>query len=151
MPTHAVTATASIGAPAHVVYATIANYHTGHPRIVPKQFSNLVVERGGIGAGTVIRFDVTILGTTTHLRAIVSEPEPGRVLVERNVEGNEAVSTFVVDPDPGGQRCQVTIHTEMPVRSGLAGVIEKFMLTRVLTSIYKEELKRLEAAAQQPA
>jgi hypothetical protein len=150
MPTHAVTATASVAAPAGVVYATIANYRTGHPRIVPKQFSNLVVEEGGIGAGTVIRFDVTVLGATTHLRAIVSEPEPGRVLVERNVEGNEAVSTFVVDPDPGGRTCQVTIHTEMPVRSGFAGMIERFMLTRVLTSIYKEELRRLEAAAQQP-
>jgi hypothetical protein len=34
---------------------------------------------------------------------------------------------------------------------GLAGVIEKFMVTRVLTSLYKEELKRLEAASQQPA
>jgi Polyketide cyclase / dehydrase and lipid transport len=151
MPTHSVTATARIAAPAPVVYATIANYHTGHPRIVPKQFSNLVVEEGGIGAGTVIRFDVKILGTTTHLRAVVSEPEPGRVLVERNVAGNEAVSTFVVDPDASDKSCQVTIHTEMPVRDGLAGVIEKFMLTRVLTSIYEEELKRLEAAAQQPA
>jgi hypothetical protein len=151
MPTHAVTATARVAAPADVVYATIANYHTGHPRIVPKQFSNLVVEQGGIGAGTVIRFDMKILGSTTHFRAIVSEPEPGRVLVERNVEGNEAVSTFVVDPDAAGKTCQVTIHTEMPVRGGLAGVIEKFMVTRVLTSLYKEELKRLEAASQQPA
>jgi hypothetical protein len=109
------------------------------------------VEQGGIGAGTVIRFDMKILGSTTHFRAIVSEPEPGRVLVERNVEGNEAVSTFVVDPDAAGKTCQVTIHTEMPVRGGLAGVIEKFMVTRVLTSLYKEELKRLEAASQQPA
>ncbi len=151
MPTLAVTATAAVAAPAHVVYATIANYHTGHPRIVPKQFTNLVVEQGGIGAGTVIRFQMNVLGTTTHLRAIVSEPEPGRVLVERNVEGNEAVSRFVVDPDAGGKSCQVTIHTEMPVRAGLAGAIEKFILTRVLTSLYKEELKRLEVAAQQPA
>jgi len=151
MSTHAVTATARIAAPADVVYATIANYHTGHPRIVPKQFSNLVVEQGGVGAGTVIRFDMRILGSTTHFRAIVSEPEPGRVLVERNVEGNDAVSTFVVDPDAAGKTCQVTIHTEIPVRSGLAGIIEKFMITRVLTSLYTEELKRLEAAAQQPA
>ena len=117
---------------------------------MPKQFSNLTVEQGGIGAGTVIRFDMNVLGTTTHLRAIVSEPEPGRVLVERNIEGNEAISRFVVDPDPSGKSCQVTIHTDIPVRGGLAGMIEKFILTRVLSSVYKEELKRLEAAAQQP-
>jgi hypothetical protein len=151
MPTLTVAASARIAAPAHVVYATIANYHTGHPRIVPKQFSNLVVEQGGIGAGTVIRFDVRVFGTTTHMRAVVSEPEPGRVLVERNIEGNEGVSTFVVDPDPGGNGCRVTIRTEMPVRSGLAGAIEKFVVSRILASLYKDELRRLEAAAQQPA
>jgi hypothetical protein len=31
---------------------------------------------------------------------------------------------------------------------GLAGAIEKFVVTRVLTSLHKEELRRLERAAQ---
>jgi hypothetical protein len=32
------------------VYDTIADYHIGHPRILPRHFSGLTVEEGGIGA-----------------------------------------------------------------------------------------------------
>ncbi len=72
-------------APADRVYAIIADYRNGHPHILPKQFRNLTVEQGGVGAGTIIRFEVRVFGQTQHFRAVVSEPEPGRVLVEENL------------------------------------------------------------------
>lgn len=142
-----ISATARLRAAPHRVYETIANYHTGHPRILPKQFSGLTVERGGIGAGTVIRFDVKMLGTKTTFRAEITEPEPGRVLVETNVLGSDSVTRFVVDPGMSPDESTVTIHTELRVRPGIAGAIERFLTKRLLRPMYEEELRLLEAAA----
>jgi hypothetical protein len=76
------------------VYSVIADYHHGHPRILPKQFTGLSVEKGGVGEGTVIRFSMRVFGRRFEFRGFVSEPEPGRVLVERNVGENESVTSF---------------------------------------------------------
>src|SRR5258706_373648 len=72
--TYVFSASARLAAPPERVYATIANYHTGHPRIVPKQYSGLAVQEGGIGEGTRIRFQVPGLRTTTHFRTVVPQP-----------------------------------------------------------------------------
>jgi hypothetical protein len=40
-----------------------------------------------------------------------------------------------------------TIKTELTVRRGIAGAIERFLTTRLLRPMYDEELKRLEAVA----
>jgi hypothetical protein len=145
--TYTISATRLLDAPPRRVYETIANYHTGHPRIVPDQFSNFRVERGGIGAGTVITFDVTVLGRKTAFRAEVSEPEPGRVLVERNVAGSDSVTTFIVEPGAHPNEAVVTIKTDLRDRGGLGGAIEKFVTKRVLRPMYDEELRRLESVA----
>ena len=60
MTAHRITASARIDAAPKRVYNVIADYCNGHPRILPKQFSDLVVERGGFGAGTVIRFRMRV-------------------------------------------------------------------------------------------
>ncbi len=49
---YTVVASADMDAPPDRVYAIIADYHNGHPHILPKQFRNLTVEKGGVGAGT---------------------------------------------------------------------------------------------------
>lgn len=139
---YTVTATAHIDAPPDRLYGIIADYHTGHPSILPKPFRNLVIERGGVGAGTIIRFEVHAYGTVTKCRAFVSEPEPGRVLVETNVEPTESPTTFAVDPAANGGSA-VTITTETQSRDGLAGVIERWMSTRFLKKLYAEELELL--------
>lgn len=84
----------------------------------------MVVEEGGIGEGTRIRFQVRVLGTTTKFRAVVTEPEPGRVLVERNIEGSDSVTTFIVEPGAAPGESNVTIETVMSTKPGLAGKIE---------------------------
>ena len=53
----------------------IADYHNGHPHILPKQFRNLTVEKGGVGAGTIIRFEVRALGSDAAIQRVVTEPE----------------------------------------------------------------------------
>jgi hypothetical protein len=150
MAPYSVSDTRRINAPAARIYGLIADYHRGHPTILPKQFSNLRVDSGsGVGAGTTIRFEVTVMGRTDRYKALVSEPEPGRVLVEKNVEPNDSVTTFIVDPVDGGRAADVTIRTELNARPGVLGVIEKFLIKRVMPGMYAEELRLLELRASE--
>lgn len=144
---HRVVASAIIPARRERVYSLIANYHDGHPRIVPKQFSDMVVEQGGVGAGTVIRFQLSLLGKKQTYRAAITEPEPGRVLVETDLDGNGAVTTFTVDPGTAPADSRVTISTELPVRSGFLGRIEKSLTTLILRPMYEKELANLARVA----
>src|SRR5579864_3439269 len=147
---HLISASAVIPARRDRVYALIANYHDGHPRIVPKQFSGLVVEQGGIGAGTVIRFQMSVFGRKQTFRAAVTEPEPGRMLVESYLDANGAVTTFTVDQGPAPADSRVTISTELKVRSGFAGMIEKALSTLLLRPMYVRELENLARVATGP-
>ena len=140
---YTVQASAHIDAPPQRVYGIIADYHVGHPSILPKPFKNFVVEHGGTGAGTIIRFEVHAFGTATRFRATVTEPDPGRVLVETNVEPDGSTTTFTVLPGATGG-ADVTFLTEArAARGGLAGAIERFLSTRFLKKLYAEELQLL--------
>jgi hypothetical protein len=147
---HIISASAIIPARRDRVYSLLANYNDGHPRILPRQFSNLVVEQGGIGAGTIIRFDMSFLGSKQHFRAAVTEPDPGRVLVETYLDNNGAVTTFTIDPGSAPADSRVTISTELPVRSGFPGKIERAFSTLLLRPIYKKELENLARVATGP-
>jgi hypothetical protein len=139
-----VEARANVGAAAPDVYRMIADYRTGHTRIIPpRYFRNLEVEKGGYGAGTLIRYDLLAFGTTYHARARVTEPEPGRVLVETDLEKG-AVTTFTVQP-LGVSESRVTIATEMPIRSGLVGWLERAMTGSFLRRVYAAELAQLDS------
>jgi hypothetical protein len=133
----------TLDAPAADVYDVLADYRNGHPHILPEKFfSDLVVEEGGRGAGTVIRFRMHLLGGTREARAVVEEPVPGRVITEAYPE-NGAVTTFDVRPRDGGQRTQLTITTSWEA-SGIRGLVESWIMPRVLRKIFQEEMSRIE-------
>ena len=139
-------ASALIQAPPQAVYAIIADYHHGHPQILPKPpFVSLAVEQGGTGTGTVIRVQMRVLGQIQMFRAVVTEPEPGRVLVETNDNGY--VTTFTVDPRADGRQAYVTIATEMTERAGIVGALERWFMPRLLRPVYFKELAQLAAVA----
>ena len=141
-----VEARATVRAPTDRVYELIANYRAGHPRIVPpKYFQNLVVERGGRGAGTVITYEIKLLGRVRRDRARVTEPEPGRVLVE-TVDEQKIVTTFRVEP-AGASDSNVTISTIVPTRRGLAGALERVLVRALLALVYRDELALLNRVA----
>lgn len=148
--THVMTASAIIPARRERVYSLIANYHDGHPRIVPKQISGMVVEQGGVGAGTVIRFQMRIFGRKQTFRAAISEPEPGRILTETYLDANGAVTTFTVDPGTAPADSRVTISTALPVRAGVLGFIEKKLSSMLLRPMYVRELENLARVATGP-
>ena len=119
-----------IEAPPEAVYAVIADYNESHPAILPKHvFSGLVVEQGGIGAGTVVRVTMAALGTKQELHVTVSEPEPGRVLVE---SGSGLTTTFTVEPVDGGRSSQVTITADATPSPGPKGWIERMVSPALL-------------------
>jgi hypothetical protein len=147
MATLVVSESRRIPAPPREVYAIIADYTEGHPHIMPSAyFRNIEVEKGGIGAGTRIRFDVTALGTTRTIHADIEEPSPGRILVERDVEGR-SVTTFKVIPAREGRESDVTIMTELKMRGGILGIVERVASKAFLERVYREELARLAAYA----
>ena len=132
------------------VYSTIADYRIGHPGILPKKnLYDLQVEEGGYGAGTIMRFKSRILGAEQAFYQRVSEPEPGRVIVEQDIEpGQNFVTTFRVDPIEGGQKSHVEISTSLDASPGLKGLVERVVISIANPRIYREELKLLEAVAQ---
>ncbi len=140
-------ASAEIDAAPEVVYAIIADYREGHPRILPeKYFLGLEVEQGGVGAGTVIRCQMRVFGQTQTFRAVVSEPEPGRVLAETIPDERGLVTTFTVEPRKGGRRSHVTIATTWTSR-GVQAIVERLLAPPMLRRIYTEELQKLNHVA----
>lgn len=147
MATLTVIASRRIPAPPAEVYAILADYTEGHPHILPSAyFRNIEVEEGGVGAGTRIRFEMTVLGTTRTMRAEIEEPKPGQVLVERAVEG-KTVTTFTVNRAREGRESDVIITTVMTTHGGLLGVVERLAAKAFLERVYRDELARLAAYA----
>lgn len=134
-----VSASADIGASSNEVYRLLADYRAGHPRILPPAFfGSLRVLTGGFGAGTVITFDLFAFGRTQRQWASISEPEPGRTLVETYPE-NGAVTTFTVD-SLGPDRSRLTIATRLQVKAGMLGRLELWFMRRFLRRAYAAEL-----------
>ncbi len=147
MPAHRVSESTIIHAPPARVYAILADYRVGHPGILPQPpFHSYEVESGGQGAGTIIRFKMTAMGRTESFRGAVTEPDPGRVLVESYFD-TQTVTTFTVDPHGDGNQSRVTFATDLATRGGLRGILERFLITRFLKKTYRREMRNLAQAA----
>lgn len=143
-----VSAEQQISAPADTIYSCIADMREHHPRFLPPAFSNFEVESGGVGAGTITRFTVTAGRRSRDYRMEVSEPEPGRVLAEKDL-GSSLRTTFTVSPS--GDSCNVRIATEWDGAGGIGGFFERTFAPRVMRGIYEDELQRLDAYARERA
>ena len=149
MAKHTVSASKLISAPARKVYDIIADYRDGHPRILPKPyFVSIHVEEGGYGAGTVIDFQMQLMGRIQSFHSTITEPEPGRILVETD-RNTGAVTTFAVDPRSDGEKAFVTIATTAIVPDGVAGKIQGWLTNRLLRPIYEKELDQLAVVAKE--
>jgi Polyketide cyclase / dehydrase and lipid transport len=137
-----------VNAPAAEVYALLADYRNGHPLIVPREyFSDLTVEQGGYGAGTIVSFSVKAGGNTHNYRDVVSEPQPGRVLVESDTLST-TVTTFTVTPLNDTQST-VQIATDIESSPGIRGFFEMMIAPRILKGMYDKELKQINDVAVQ--
>jgi hypothetical protein len=149
MAKHSVSASALISAPSQRIYGLIADYRNGHPRILPKPyFVSLEVEQGGFGAGTVINFQMQLMGRIQSFHSTITEPEPGHILVETD-RNTGAITTFTVDPRLNGQEAFVTITTTTNVPNGIIGKIQGWLTTQLLRPIYLKELDQLALVAKE--
>lgn len=150
MPRNRVSTSAPIDAPPELVYSILADYQDGHRQIAPREFIvSWDVERGGVGAGTVIRLQVRAFGATRTIRQEISEPEPGRVVAERDLASG-LVTTFTVDPLDGGRRSSVTITTEWESR-GIQWLVDRLLAPPHLRRIFNAELRNLAQYARERA
>lgn len=135
---------AVIDASPAAVYAVFADYRGSHPQVLPKPyFGDVIVEKGGIGAGTVYRTSVTVMGQTTNYHMEVTEPEPGRRMVETDQKLG-VVTTFIVEPLEGGKKSRVTLATDWTPRPGLIGWIEKLTTPGFMRKLYTTELNNVQ-------
>lgn len=140
------TAESTIEAPAALVYRCIVDFRNHHGKFLPPAFSDFRVESGGLGAGTVIRFRMSVFGGAREVRARVAEPEPGRVVTETDLDTG-IVTTFTVTPD--GERCRVRIETVWEPEPNWLGRFERLLGPFLLRRLYADELRRLDVYAKQ--
>jgi hypothetical protein len=139
MKTQLATASRLFHASAEEIYNIIADYRNGHPHILPKPyFLSLDVEEGGFGAGTIVQFQMRLLGQTQSFRSLITEPEPGRVLVETDIKSG-IPTFFTMEPARDDHQTRVTISTELKGRNRVEGFIAKVILQKV----YRQELELL--------
>jgi hypothetical protein len=131
-------------APADVIYHCIADYREHHrpDGFLPPAFSELEIERGGVGAGTELRWVVMAGGRCRAITATVSEPDPGRRIVET---GSGVETIFSVEPTADGARVRFDTTIDDP---GIQGLLNRLFLARTLAPIYDDELRRLEEYAK---
>lgn len=136
-----------IRAPADTIYEIIADYRHKHSQILPKPyFLSLDVEAGGFGEGTIVNFQMRLLGRTQTFRSLITESAPGRVLVETDIQ-SRTPTTFQLSPLTDGFTTRVTISTELVKRGAVEGLLGKWMLQK----IYRAELELLAGLSEKQA
>lgn len=125
------------------VYSVLADYSVGHHAILPQEyFTDLSVIQGGHGAGTVIDVKMNVMGVERDYRFKISEPEPGRILMETDEDAG-VVTTFTVDSVGREDRSRVTIATRTKASRGLRGQVERLINPAITRRIYRQELQLL--------
>jgi len=136
-------ATRTVAAAPEQVYAVFRDYEKAHPAILPKPyFDELTIEEGGQGAGTVVRVRMKAMGVENNYLLTVSEPEPGRRLVEADPKAG-VETTFLVEPRDDGRTSQVTITIDTKASTGVSGLVERLILPPFSRRILKQELQLL--------
>ena len=133
-----------IDAPPAAVYAVLADYTTQHPQIMPASlFSNLTVESGGVGAGTVFHITLRMLGRRQRLHMRVGEPEPGHLLTETNLDTG-VVTRFSVASQDGGRRTLARISSEWETAGGPRGLADRLATPLLMGRIFARQLRQLD-------
>lgn len=145
MPTIHASAERTVGVPAAQLYAYLADVRAHRQHFLPSAFTDLEVEAGGDGAGTVFRYTMTSSGRTRRFHMELAEPEPGRVLTESDT-GSSLVTTWTVTPLENSS--QVSISTVWEGSGGVGGFFERRFAPRALRGIYAEQLERLDTYAR---
>jgi hypothetical protein len=140
MNTFNITATKIIDARPEDVYGVFSDYVVAHNAILPRPFfTGMDVKKGGRGAGTEILVYTKALGQERHMFMVVSEPTPGRDLMETE-PATGLVTHFIVEALNGGRQAKVTISTDFPIPAGFGGWLQKTIQAPLIRPVYLKEL-----------
>jgi hypothetical protein len=142
-----VTVSSKVAAPAAVVYNILADYNHHRNILPPKFFPGLDIVEGGVGEGTRFTLHAMSFGGKTQMHMAVTEPEPGAVLVERDVNTG-LVTIFTVKPI-SSTASEVTFETVWQPQPGLKGAIDRYTTPFFMRMVYRQEMKILDKYAQQ--
>ena len=132
-----------INARAETLYGIVADYEVAHPAILPKPMDGLRVDKGGQGLGTELTILVNVFGAKSSFRQRVTKSEPYTLIEESNID-NDLVTRFYFDALPDG-KTKVTISTDFTPQN----FVERLLNPMLMYSMYKRELRNLEAYAMQ--
>ena len=127
------------------VYAFITDYRDKRPRILPPNYIDYTVVKGGRGSGTVIRYRFHAARRERPYEMEAEEPSKGRVLLERDTTSS-LVTTWTVTPTASKNQTRVAITTEWQGGRGVGGFFERTFAPMGLRRVYKDMLDRLEQA-----
>jgi len=113
-----------------------------HRRILPRQFESLEVLEGGRGEGTVFRLTMNVMGNRTALVMTLTEPEPGRVVQEKDASAG-ITTIWKLIPEPG-DGCTLRLTSQFPKKPGFSGWVERLATSSMIRSIYKRELENMD-------
>jgi uncharacterized protein YndB with AHSA1/START domain len=130
-----------IARPPTEVYAALADYAGRRRAIMPPAYHDYVVESGGSGAGTVVRWTLHVGNHRRPYRMQVSEPQPGRLLVERDADST-MTTQWEVHPEGTGSRVRVS-STWLQRAKGFPAFFERTFAPRSLSRLHGETLRRL--------
>jgi hypothetical protein len=127
------------------VYALVADYREGRPRILPPAFLDYVVEEGGAGVGTVVRYRLRAGRRERQYRMRVDEARIGAddgALTETDTSSSFATS-WALKAAEGGRRTAVQISSRWEGTGGVGGFFERLFAPTALRRLHVETLDRL--------
>jgi uncharacterized protein YndB with AHSA1/START domain len=146
-----VSAERTIPAPPERVYAVLADYREGRPRILPGNYLDYKVEEGGQGGGTVVSYRLRAARRERAYTMEATEPTPGVTLVERD-RNSSLVTTWLLSPTASGTGTDLKVSTTWEGSGGVGGFFERAFAPRGLRAIYDDMLDRLtKAVGAEPA
>ncbi len=122
----------------------LSDYKVNRPTILPSAYEGYTVEKGGRGAGTVVRYVLNAGRRQRPYRLVVATPSKEN-LVEQD-SSSSLVNTWTVSPGPGSNQSHVSLATEWEGSGGVGGFFERTFAPRVLRRLYADILERLARA-----
>lgn len=131
------------------VFKTLADYQTKRPRILPPNYLDYTVEKGGQGGGTVISYRFQAAGRERPYKMQVEETVKGQVLTERDT-GSSLVTRWSVLPVDSGQKSKVNVESDWTGGTGVGGFFERTFAPIGLRRVYQDALVALALMVQSP-
>ena len=137
------TAERTVHAPAERVRTALADYRDTRPRILPEQFSDYVVQAGGVGAGTRVHW--RFAATSKRVREqVVEVTQPGEDTLVETDTASSMVTVWTVTPADAGTST-VRVRTTWNGAGGIGGFFERTFAPKGLRRVYDQILERLDA------